>query len=239
MVASDTRQGRGFLRWKRSLNTTRLKRIAVGTYFGIYALLVFGIHRTVNGVLEAVPAAVRPAPIEPVWVVMDLPRSVAMGMFSLGVTALVVGVLVLRSVLTTPGGHEPPTQDGTASRGTGDGGTEAGSRETGTVGTGPGSREQAAVGARGASDVGDEPFEPGADRWTASSGRPAAGYWAQDNTSIRDGGAGSLEDGRNNVHGVESGGSPESGSGERVRSDEDPWPEGWVSGDELSASSQE
>lgn len=220
MAASDTRQGRRFLGWKGSLNTTRLKRIAVGTYFGIYALLVFGIHRTVNGILEAVPAAVRPAPLEPVWVVMDLPRSVAMGMFSLGVTALVVGVLVVRSVLWTRGGHDPATQGGTTSRGTGD------------------------VGTREPPARGNESAEPGTDRWTASSDGPVAGHSARDNTSLRDGGPASPKDDRNEVHGVESDGveseaPPERGSGERVRPDEDPWPEGWVSGDELSASSQD
>lgn len=104
-----TRRWRGFVGWIEALDTTRLKRVGVVTYFGVYALVFFGIHRVVNRLILELPSVVRPPLLDPVWVVIDLPRSLAMGTFSLGVTALVLGAMVAKSAWTTLSGGNAAT----------------------------------------------------------------------------------------------------------------------------------
>lgn len=103
---SISRWWRGFVDWLDALDTTRLKRVGVITYFGVYALLFFGIHRVLNRLLLELPSVVRPPLLDPVWVVMDLPQSLAMGTFSLGVTAAIVGAMVVKSAWTTVRGGD-------------------------------------------------------------------------------------------------------------------------------------
>lgn len=93
-----TRYWRGLAGWIRSLNTGGIKRLAVFTYFGVYAFL-FVAHRLVNRLLFALPAHVRPPPVAPVWEVLAVPQSVAMALFSLAITLLVVGAVMTRDAL--------------------------------------------------------------------------------------------------------------------------------------------
>lgn len=263
----------------KSLDTTRYKRVGVITYFGVYALLLFEVHVAVNAVLATLPAAVRPPPVEPVWVLIDLPQSLAMGLFSLAVTALVVGTLVVKSVLTTVG--EPGS--GTAAdhsaqawregatgstrpegdewtRGSGgptarhrvhnttslrDGGSAGLDEGRGTVhgmqsgvsddrpaakpaGGAPGGTEHADANPGGAKPAGSnqgqhqgDPASPEGDRLAPAedTGSPEGDSFAPDRDSI----------------------SPEGRivAPEGESSGEDPWPDGWMSGDELSASSKD
>lgn len=89
---------RGFAGWIRALDTGGLKRLGVFTYFGVYAFL-FVVHRLVNRLVFALPAGVRPPPVAPVWEVLALPQSVAMALFSLAVTALVLTAVMARDAL--------------------------------------------------------------------------------------------------------------------------------------------
>lgn len=130
----------GFVGWIKSMNVVRLKWIAILTYFGVYGLLFFDIHVTVNDYLVHLPATIRPPPLEPVWEVMDLPKSVSMGLFSLGVTALVLSAVVVRSAWRTfIGGRgrrglereaDGPDEPTTVGWNAGDGGKPEGGRQT-------------------------------------------------------------------------------------------------------------
>lgn len=127
----------GFVGWIKSMNVVRLKWVGIVTYFGVYGLLFFDIHVIVNEYLVHLPATIRPPPLEPVWVVMDLPKSVSMGVFSLAVTALVLSAVVVRSAWTTlTGGRgqhgskgdaadEPATVGWNAGAGTSEGGRQS------------------------------------------------------------------------------------------------------------------
>lgn len=88
------RRGRLLAEWVQSLDLPRLKWTAIITYFGVYALLFVRVDRAVNRLLPMVPVAVRPEPLPPVWAVANLPKSVAMGLFSLGVALAVVAARV-------------------------------------------------------------------------------------------------------------------------------------------------
>lgn len=88
------RRGRLLAEWLQSLDLTRLKWTGIITYFGVYALLFVRVDRAVNHLLPMVPVALRPGPVPPVWVVADLPKSLAMGLVSLGVAIAVVGARV-------------------------------------------------------------------------------------------------------------------------------------------------
>lgn len=107
-----TRYWRGFVGWIRALDTGGIKRVAVLTYFGVYAFL-FVAHRLVNQLVLALPARVRPPPVAPVWEVLTLPQSVAMALFSLAITLLVVGAVVAHDALERlEAGDEPVSTDG-------------------------------------------------------------------------------------------------------------------------------
>lgn len=93
-----TRYWRGLVGWFQSLDTGGLKRIAVLTYFGVYAFL-FVAHRLVNRFLAVLPGDLRPPPVLPVWEVFAYPQSVAMALFSAGVTLLVLAVVVTRNTV--------------------------------------------------------------------------------------------------------------------------------------------
>lgn len=91
------RSWRRINRWARSIDTGGLRRLVVFTYFGVYAFL-FVAHLLVNRFVFALPARVRPPPVAPVWEVLALPQSVAMALFSSGITLLVVGTVMIRDV---------------------------------------------------------------------------------------------------------------------------------------------
>lgn len=106
------RDGRPFAEWARSLDLTRLKWTGVIAYFGVYALLFVRIDRAVNRLRPALPVAIRPAPLEPVWVLTGLPKSVAMGLVSLAVALALVGVRVaVATVAGDSGDGDRPASD--------------------------------------------------------------------------------------------------------------------------------
>lgn len=101
--------------WGQRLDVGGLKRLGAITYFGVYALL-FVAHRPVAWV-------VAPS-VDPVWMLVDLPQSLAMGVLSFSVTIVVVGIAAVRDASGEMAQEQPSTgasaaatETGTASRG--------------------------------------------------------------------------------------------------------------------------
>lgn len=87
----------GWVRRLRStvglVDTTRLKRVGIATYFGVYALIAVGGWRTLVGLGQRLPASVRPPVLPALHVLLGLPRSLAWGFVSLAVALLTVAVV--------------------------------------------------------------------------------------------------------------------------------------------------
>lgn len=247
MSGSVTGQWSGFVGWIRTLDTTRLKRISVVTYFGFYALLLFDVHRAVNEVIRALPEVIQPPLLDPVWVVMDLPRSVAMGVSSLVVATLVVGILVARSALTTLGERRPgPTADRTA-RATTEPTRPDQDEWTGGTGGQVASywvQDSTRIRDGGPSALDDDRNNVHGVRSEVSTDHPRhvpepepepvpAGEAHERAEPVP---AGEVQE---RAEPVPAGEAHEPAEREPGGADEESWPEGWVSGAELSASSQD
>lgn len=111
--------GRTLAEWGQRLDTGGLKRLAAITYFGVYALL-FVAHRPVAWIVST--------SVDPVWMVVDLPQSLAMGVLSIGVTTVVVGIAAVRDASETMAEEQPSTGAST--------GASAGATATGTASRG-------------------------------------------------------------------------------------------------------
>lgn len=77
----------------RRLNTGRLKRVGIVTYFGFYALIALGMRRGVNELLQWLPDDIRPALLAPLDSVFGLPTSIAWSITSLTVSLSVIAVV--------------------------------------------------------------------------------------------------------------------------------------------------
>ena len=75
------------------LDGTRLKRVAVVTYFGVYALIAVGGWRWLVDASQQVPPLVRPPAFAPLHVILGIPRSFAWGVVSLSITGLAVAAV--------------------------------------------------------------------------------------------------------------------------------------------------
>lgn len=84
----------------RRLDTGRLKRVGVVSYFGFYALIALGVRRGINELFRWLPDGLRPALLAPIDAVLGLPTSIAWSLasfvVSLTVVAIVAGVSVYR-----------------------------------------------------------------------------------------------------------------------------------------------
>lgn len=93
----------------RRLNTRRLKRVGILTYFGFYALVALGLRRLVNRLLRAFPESLRPAPLAPLDATFGLPTSIAWSLTSLAVALLTVTAVAGYSLSRTPPNDADPT----------------------------------------------------------------------------------------------------------------------------------
>lgn len=75
------------------VDTSRLKRVGVATYFGVYLLIAVGGWRTLVGATQLLPGVVRPPALSPLHVLLGLPRSLAWGLVSLSIALLTVGAV--------------------------------------------------------------------------------------------------------------------------------------------------
>lgn len=77
------------------IDGTRLKRVGVATYFGVYVLIAVGGWRALVALSQLLPPLVRPPAFPPLHVLFGLPRSLAWGFVSLSVALVAVGILAV------------------------------------------------------------------------------------------------------------------------------------------------
>lgn len=80
------------------LDTSRLKRVGVATYFGVYAVIAVGGWRALVDASQSLPRFARPPAFSPLHVLLGLPRSFAWGVVSLAIAFLAVGVVAAREL---------------------------------------------------------------------------------------------------------------------------------------------
>lgn len=94
------------------MNVNRLKWTGIVTYVVVYASVVFDIHEKLNENIGKLPPRLRPPTIEPIWNSIALPKSVSIGLFSLGVTAIVLSAVIFLSALSTlTAGRDTPRDE--------------------------------------------------------------------------------------------------------------------------------
>lgn len=75
------------------MDASRLKRVGVVTYFGVYALIAVGGWRVLVGLWQLLPPVIRPPALPPLHVLFGLPRSVAWALVSLSIALVAVGAV--------------------------------------------------------------------------------------------------------------------------------------------------
>lgn len=80
------------------VDASRVKRIGVVTYFGVYALIAIGGWRALVGFTQVFPELLRPPALPPLHVLLGLPRSVAWGLVSLSIALSAVGIVTAAQV---------------------------------------------------------------------------------------------------------------------------------------------
>lgn len=220
---------RGLAEWIQSLDTGGLKRLGVITYFGVYALL-FVVHRPVNWIVST--------SVDPVWMVLDLPQSVAMALISLSATVLVVSVVVARDAYRTVNRDVPSDHEAL--------GSSAAPRES--VPAGGWGETQRVSGNRGSSTREfATPTEQAGPPWERPESDSKFGRQA-DSTSDPTPHPGTNAEGRTKLDSTmtaETGAKADQGAMFESRTDEleqaegsdedekEEWPEGWISAEEL------